>query len=322
MGRDRKPRPGAAGAVDRNETARHRAGADRRMDGCCARQTGGMSGRKGVIALGADADFAVFDPDASGRSRLPISISGTRSRRTWAPSCAAACWKHGCAVSRYFRAVAIRWPGARQRAGAPMKERAQTRHRRMPAHRRDERGAGPHDAQVPHASRARSARAAARAHGSAGHDRECGRGGQSARVVATARCREQAVDPRLAHRHRAQCRRIRRHSRRHAGARMCRDRAGTQAAAAHRGHCLQRRRGRALWRAFHRQPRGRRAIRSCPAQAKDADGVTLEDAIRAFGLDPGQIDKAALDDRRCWASSRSTSNRGRCSKQRICALRP
>jgi allantoate deiminase len=27
---------------------------------------------------------------------------------------------------------------------------------------------------------------------------------------------------------------------------------------------------------------------------KDADGVTLEDAIRAFGLDPGEIDKAAI----------------------------
>ena len=29
---------------------------------------------------------------------------------------------------------------------------------------------------------------------------------------------------------------------------------------------------------------------------KDADGVTLEDAIRAFGLDPEQIEQAALDD--------------------------
>jgi len=28
---------------------------------------------------------------------------------------------------------------------------------------------------------------------------------------------------------------------------------------------------------------------------KDADGVTLEDAIRAFGLDPGQIENAAID---------------------------
>jgi allantoate deiminase len=28
---------------------------------------------------------------------------------------------------------------------------------------------------------------------------------------------------------------------------------------------------------------------------KDADGVTLEDAIRAFGLDPGEIEKAAID---------------------------
>ncbi len=28
---------------------------------------------------------------------------------------------------------------------------------------------------------------------------------------------------------------------------------------------------------------------------KDADGVTLEDAIRAFGLDPGRIGEAALD---------------------------
>jgi allantoate deiminase len=29
---------------------------------------------------------------------------------------------------------------------------------------------------------------------------------------------------------------------------------------------------------------------------KDADGVTLEDAIRAFGLDPGEIEKAAIDE--------------------------
>ena len=53
---------------------------------------------------------------------------------------------------------------------------------------------------------------------------------------------------------------------------------------------------------------------------KDADGVTLEDAIRAFGLDPGEIDKAAIGRQTRWASSRSTSNRGRCSRQRICAL--
>ncbi len=30
-------------------------------------------------------------------------------------------------------------------------------------------------------------------------------------------------------------------------------------------------------------------------ELKDADGVTLEDAIRAFGLDPEEIDKAAID---------------------------
>jgi allantoate deiminase len=40
------------------------------------------------------------------------------------------------------------------------------------------------------------------------------------------------------------------------------------------------------------------AARFDPAllKLKDADGVTLEAAIRAFGLDPGQIDKAAIND--------------------------
>ena len=47
---------------------------------------------------------------------------------------------------------------------------------------------------------------------------------------------------------------------------------------------------------------------------KDADGITLEAAIRDFGLDPGANRRSGARRRRCSASSRCTSSRGRCSK--------
>ena len=48
---------------------------------------------------------------------------------------------------------------------------------------------------------------------------------------------------------------------------------------------------------------------------KDADGITLEAAMRGFGLDPDRIDEAELDPAP-WALLRSTSSRARCSRRK------
>ena len=53
----------------------------------------------------------------------------------------------------------------------------------------------------------------------------------------------------------------------------------------------------------------------------DADGVSLEEAIRAFGGDPGAARRGRASSPGRWsATPRSTSSRDRCSKSAACAL--
>ena len=175
VGRDCQPGVGAAGDVDR--ICKRGVKPERLGEWMAAApaQLAGLAGQKGALAAGADADLRGLRSRCKVDCRRPtICIFATNFRPTWTRNCAGACGRHGCAASRYSeRADFWAKPRGREQVRAMRERRARARDRRMPAHRHDDRGAGAHYAPLSDAAGARGSCAAARPHGSAGHDGAC-----------------------------------------------------------------------------------------------------------------------------------------------------
>ena len=289
-----------------------------RVDGRCACPAGRAERAKGVLAVGADADFVVFDPDAE----WTVAPADLHFRHKLSPYLGAKlrgrCSRPGCAASVIFRAGATSVGEARgTRAGATMKERAQRAIASADRIADHERGAGPHHAPLPHAARARRSCTSARAHGSSGHDRprRCGR--QSARPLAAgwnSRSKRLVLGSHidtvpdagafdgvlgvtlaLEWVELAQELKIRRWP--------------------SRSSPSLRKKACALACRFLAAARSQGASIRLLA-LKDAEGITMEAAIRAFGLDPAEIDEAASDADAIGLLSRFISSRARCLKRK------
>ena len=163
----------------------------------------GLNGRKGVIAVGADADFVVFDPDA----KWTVTPSDLHFRHKLSPYLGAELrgrvletWLRGEPVFRAARILARRaaesWCAHERRTLPERAQRAIAECRRIAA-MSEEPGRTTRRFLTPPVREVHAL--AARPHGGARHDGECRRGGQSARLVAAAKRKRQAPDPRLAH---------------------------------------------------------------------------------------------------------------------------
>ena len=257
-------------------TAMHRRGSEHAP----AWTTGRMDGR-GACAAGrvgrAERSALPSARTPTSWSSIPTRVDCCTGASAFSPqdlalpraqSCVGACWKPGCAVSASSdERSSSATPRGRElvRAMRDRASRAIAECRHIANH---ERGAGPHHAPLSHSTGARGSCTSARPHGSAGHDRARGCRRQSARPLATSWRIGQAPDPRLAHRHRARCRRLRRRPGRDARAGIGGDCAGAAICLCDRSHRFLRGRGRALRRALHRQPRRCRALRSACSRSR------------------------------------------------------
>ena len=259
-------------------------------------------------------------PKPGGPSRPPTCISATSSRPTSALNCAAACAKPGCAANQSFAPERIRRRAARQRAGAPMKERAQraiAECRRI-ATMSEEPGRITRRFLTPpvrevhaHLRGRMEALGMTVSVDAAGNLR-----GLGSRRIAT----RQAADHRLAHRHRARCRRIRRRARRTWRSNACEIAQELKLPLPIEVIAFSEEEGVRFGVPFI----GSRAV----AGRFDPALLELERCRgrHARGRDPRLRARSRRDRRSCsrrqtrWASSRFTLNRARCSRRRICSV--